>query len=270
MDLFGNDLIIGDFKISDYGMILATFETSSESEDDLGMNYETEEVFIGNNPVPKYITSKYSEKLRPTATLIKNPCTSKDMKFSEFECRIVLRELTGFDGYKKMQIFSNEYNELLYFNVRVNNVQYKKIGGDVVGIILSMECDSQFAWSKDYHYTYDATAGTEISFYNISDDLNNYLKPVVKITTDKEIEKLEFVNLTDNNRTTTLSNLHAGETITMDSLNEILESSIEDRIILNDFNMNFLRFVSGINKIQVSQDVKLDISFVLPRKVGFV
>ena len=56
----------------------------------------------------------------------------------------------------------------------------------------------------------------------------------------------------------------------MDCKNEIISSSIEDRIILNDFNMHFMRFVSGINKIQVNGDITLDISFVYPRKVGFV
>ena len=80
---------------------------------------------------------------------------------------------------------------------------------------------------------------------------------------------MEIVNLTDNNWTTVLKNISANEVITMDSKNEILESSL-DRLILNDFNMHFIRFVSGINKIQVNSDVMLNISFVYPRKVGFV
>lgn len=270
MNLFGEDLIIGDFKISDYGLILASFEDESDTEDDLGMDYETKEEYIGNNPVPVYLGAKYSEKLRPVITLVKDQCVNNDLSFTEHECRMILRELTGFRGYKKMQIYSNEYDELLYFNVRINKVQYKKVAGKVVGIILSMECDSQFAWSKEFNYVYDVKAGEEISFYNISDDLFNYLKPTVKIIPTFDIEVLEIVNLTDNNWTSVLKNLKAGEIITMDCKNEILESSIEDRLILNDFNLHFMRFVSGINKIEFNSDVKIYISFIIPRKVGFV
>ena len=269
MNLFGEDMIIGNFKLSDYGLVLASFEDSSNTEDDLGMNHDTIEEYIGDNPVPIYIGARYSEKLRPTATIIKNPCILQDLYFTEHECRTILRELTGFYGYKKMQIYSNEMNEMLYFNVRINNVQYKKVAGKITGLIFEMECDSQFAWSKEFNYTYKVSAGTILSFYNISDDLNNYLKPTVKISSSSDIKQLEIVNLTDNNWTTVLKNISANEVITMDSKNEILESSL-DRLILNDFNMHFIRFVSGINKIQVNNDVTLNISFVYPRKVGFV
>ena len=270
MNLFGEDMIIGDFKLSDYGLILASFEDVSDTEEDLGMNYETIEEYVSDNPVPVYIGAKYSEKLRPIATLVKNPCMIQEQHFTEHECRMILRELTGFYGYKQMQVYSNELDELLYFNVRVNNVQYKKILGKVVGIILEMECDSQFAWSKEYKYTYNVSSGTTLSFYNISDDLNNYLKPTVKIKSSSDIEQLEIINLTDNNWTTVFKNVKENEEIVMDCKNEIVTSSIEDKIILNDFNLHFMRFVSGINKIQINSDITLDISFVYPRKVGFV
>lgn len=270
MNLFGEDMIIGDFKISDYGLILASFEEDSNTEEDLGMNHETIEEYISENPVPIYIGAKYSEKLRPIATVIKNPDILQEQHFTEHECRMILRELTGFYGYKRMQIYSNELDELLYFNVRINNVKYKKVSGNVVGIIFEMECDSHFAWSKEFNYKYEIKSGTILSFYNISDDLNNYLKPTVKIKSNSDIEKLEIINLTDNNWTTVFKDIKANEEIIMDCKNEIITSSIEDRIILNDFNMHFMRFVSGINKIQVNGDITLDISFVYPRKVGFV
>lgn len=270
MNLFGEDMIIGDFRLSDYGLILASFEDVSESEDELGMNYETVEEYISNNPVPVFIDAKYSEKLRPVVTLVKNTCLLQDDYFTEHDCRAILRELTGFYGYKTMQVYSNVIDEMLYFNVRINNVKYKKILGKVVGIVLEMECDSQFAWSKEFNYKYDIKAGTLLSFYNISDDLNNYLKPTVKIKASSDIDSLEMVNTSDNNWTTILKNISANEVITMDCKNEILTSSNEDRLILNDFNMHFLRFVHGINKIQVNSDITLEISFVYPRKVGFV
>ena len=270
MNLFGEDMIIGNFRLSDYGLILGSFEDVSDVEDELGMNYETVEEYISNNPVPVFIDAKYSEKLRPVATLVKNPCLLQEQYFTEHDCRSILRELTGFYGYRTMQVYSNEIDELLYFNVRINNVKYKKISGKIVGIILEMECDSQFAWSKEFNYTYQISAGTLLSFYNISDDLNNYLKPTVKIKTSSDISELKMENLNDNNWTTIIKDIKANEIITMDCKNEIITSSNENRIILNDFNMHFMRFVSGINQIRINNDITLEISFVYPRKVGFV
>ena len=256
MNLFGEDMIIGDFKLSDYGLMLASFENDSGTgEYELGTEHETIEEYIGNNPVPRYLGAKYSNKLRPTATIIKNPCTNKNNTyFTEHECRDILRQLTGFYGYKEMQILSSEFDELLYFRVRINKVSYQKVGGNVVGILLYMECDSQFA----------------IQFYNLSDDLYNYLKPNVEIIILSDIDELNIINLTDNNWTSTIKNLKKDETIMIDCKNEKLKSSDSEHLILNDFNMHFMRFVNGINKLAIDKDIKLTISFKFPRKVGFV
>lgn len=270
MNLFGEDMIIGDFKLSDYGLILASFEKDSGTDEyELGMDYETIEEFIGNNPVPVYLGAKYSNKLKPTATIIKNPCNN-DSYFTEHECRDILRQLTGYYGYKQMYVLTEDPDELLYFNVRIYNVSYQKVCGKVAGIILHMECDSQFAWSKEYNYSYNVTAGETIRFYNTSDMLYDYLKPIVTITAKSDIAELNIKNIRDNNWTTTLTNLSKGEIITMNSKLETLSSSYPYKKVLNDFNMHFIRFVSGINEFKVDSDIILNISFRYPRKVGFL
>ncbi len=271
MELFGRDMIIGDFKLSDYGMILASLDSGATStEDELGMDHETIEEYIGHNSIPVYLGAKYTSKLRPQATIIKDPSISSDMKFTEHECRDILRQLTGFQGYKNMQINPYIFDELLYFNVRITAVKYKKIAGNVTGIILDMECDSQFAWSKDFITTYNINAGEIIKIYNKSDDLYNYLLPKITITSPSSISRLEIKNLSDNNWTSIITNLSKNETITMDSKNEILTSSIANKIILNDFNMHFIRLVPDENQLQVNSNVTLTFNFKLPRKVGFI
>lgn len=269
MDIFGKDMIIGNFKLSDYNLMLATFEINDEYE--LGMDNETIEEFISNNPVPIYLGSKFTNKLKPRITIIKNTCSGESQSFTEHDCREVLRQLTGYDGYVTMQIEPyDDMDELLYFNIRITNVSYKKIAGNVVGVILQAECDSQFAWSKEYNYTYDVSANKQISFFNFSDDLYNYLLPTITIVPKTSIENLEIINLSDNNWTTVISNIYENEIITMDSKNEILLSSNKERIILNDFNYHFFRLVSGQNHILINSDITITIKFRVPRKVGFV
>lgn len=272
MNVFGRDAIIGEFKLSDYGLIMASFDIGeSNSEMELGMDHETVETFVGSNPVPLYLGAQYSNKLTGTITLVKNLCNGEtSMQFTEHECREVLRQLTGFRGYKRMQVYSYEIDELIYFNIRVNNVSYQKINGKVVGIILYIECDSQFGWSQEYEYDYDVKAGDNIILHNSSDDLYHYLLPKITIQSKSSIDQLEIVNLVDNNWTTTISNISANEIITMDSKYEILTSSIPGKMILNDFNMHFIRFISGENHLQINSDLTLKITYQLPRKVGFL
>lgn len=271
MELFGQDLIIGDFRLSDHGLLLASFDMNGEEEDSIGMDYEVIEEYVGHNPVPVYLGGRYNEKLKPQITIIKNNCwNSGDITFSENECRHILRQLTGYNGYRKMVLDVEDPDEFIYFNVIVQSISYKKIGGKVSGIVISLECDSPFGWSREYENTYEVSAGQTITFYSTSDDLYNYLLPEITIIPKSSIGQLTIKNKSDNNWTTTLSNLSAGEIITMDSKREILLSSKANRVIMNDFNMHFFRLVSGKNEIEISGNVTFTIKCSFPRKVGFV
>lgn len=272
MNLFGNDVIIGNFKFSDYGLMLGSFDISNSNvEDELGMDYEVIEEFIGYNPVPIYLGGKHTNKLKPQITIVKNTCQNReDPFFSEHECREVLRQLTGFNTYKNMQILIDNIDELLYFNVITRKVSYQKINGMVAGIVLYLECDSQFAWSQELIADYNVNHERNVIFNNNSDDLYNYLLPKVTIISKTPVDILEIKNVSDNNWTTTISNLSANEIITMDCKNEILTSSISNKAVLDNFNMHFMRFLSGENIFQINHDIELVITYRLPRKVGFI
>lgn len=269
MDVYGNDMIYGDFKLSNYGLMLAAF--SLEDEEELGMDYEVVEEFVGYNPVPLYLGAKYTNKLEPTVTMIKNLCYGEDNPiFTEHECREVLRQLTGFRGYRQMQIFSNSSDELYYFNARTKRVSYRKYGEGVIGIILELECDSQFAWSKEFSYKYTMTANKTNYIINNSDDLYNYLLPTVKITVPGGCSTFIFTNETDNNWESQIKTIANGETITMGSKKNLLESSKSGRYVLNDFNMHFIRFLPGKNTFKTNVNCDLEFIYRVPRKVGIL
>ena len=140
----------------------------------------------------------------------------------------------------------------------------------VVGIILELECDSQFAWSSDFNYTFHASPSSNLIFFNTSDNLYDYLFPKVIIKSNVSISNLSISNVEDNNWTTTFDTLTANEIITMDSKNKILSSSIPSRIISNDFNMHFIRLVPGKNEFKINHDIEITFTYKVPRKVGFI
>lgn len=238
------------------------------------MNHNTIEEYIGHNPKPVYLGSSFNSKLCPTATLVKDPNINLNRNneyFTEHECREILRQLTGFRGYKQMQIFSYEFDELLYFNIRVTNVKYQKIGTQIAGIILEMECDSQFAWSSDFNYIFNTSSSSNLILFNTSDNLYDYLLPKVTIKAKNNISNLSIINITDNNWTSNFKSLSSNEVITMDSQYGTLLSSIPTRIISNDFNMHFIRLVPGKNEFKINHDdIQITFTYKVPRKVGFV
>lgn len=259
--------------MSNYGLILASFESSNSSDEELGMENDTIEEYVGHNPVPVYLGSSFHSKLCLTAALIKDPNTmnsDKNKYFTEHECREILRQLTGFHGYRQMQVFSLTFDELLFFHIRVTNVKYQKAGGRIAGILLEMECDSPFAWSGEFNYTFHASPSSSLILFNNSDNLYDYLLPKVTITSDADISNLSICNLPDNNWTTVFKSLSAGEIISMDSRHNLLSSSRPSRVINNDFNMHFIRLVPGKNEFRVSHDIRITFTYRVPRKVGFI
>lgn len=271
MNLFGRDATIGNFKLSNYGLMLASFDATGSTDDNLGMDHEILEEYIGHNPVPIYLGSKYNSKLKPTATLVKIPEIYRNkMYFDDYECRNILRQLTGHYGYIKMQVESYELGEPVFFNVKISSVSYKKVGNNVAGIILEMECDSQFAWSNEVHQSFSFTSNQSNFIFNSSDDLNSYVLPQLVIESMSDISDLTITNVTDNSWTSKFKSMSANEIITMDSKNMILTTNKRNRIICNDFNMHFFRLLSGKNEIQTNRDINISFTYRVPRKVGFI
>lgn len=270
IEIFNNELIWGNFRSSDYGLIIGSFSYNGESEDDLGMNISTIEEFIGNNPVPIYLGQKYTDKLKLQITLIKNPCVFHDnLYFNEKDCRTVLRILTGIKGYQWLKLITQILDEDLWYKTRINNVSYKRIGGHVAGIILNAECDSCFAWSSEYNITVNAKANHPFYFFNNTDDLNNYVYPKVSILSSSA-GNLSITNISDNNWISEIKNIKSKEKITIDSGHQIISSSLNHELLLDDFNLGWFRLVPDKNEYISNMDINVSMKYRVPRKVGIV
>lgn len=271
MEVFGNDWILGNFQASNFGLMLASFSYNGESEDELGFKLSTNEEFIGNKPVPVYLGDKYEDKLRPQITLCKNPDTysQKDLYFSEKDCRWILRELTGIRGYQWMKIIDLEESEDIWFKAKANNVSYKRVGGNIVGFIIELECNSCYGYSTEFITKINAKTKTPFKLFNNSDDLTNYVLPTVTIKTTST-GTFSICNQSDNNWITEIKNMKVNESVVIDSEHEILSSSeVSHNHLLDDFNLHFIRLVSNENIFVTNVDAIITFKYRVPRKVGF-
>lgn len=274
MDIFGSNLFFGDFVAYNHGVMIGSFNTTMGSQESLGFTSSTQEVFVGDNPIPIYLGDNYSEKLTFTFTLIKSSSVHFNRNLSEYfsenECRAIIRNLTSKRGYQWLQIVHTNIDEEFFYNAKVNNISYEKIGGSVAGIVVDVECDSCFAWSKEYSVPIAAKANIPFYIFNNTDDLVNYIYPMCTIVPSSS-GTLEILNHSDNEWTTSIKNVQSQESITMDSKNEILSStSPSHTLILNDFNLNWIRLIPGQNKITSNMDARFTFTYRVPRKVGIV
>ena len=276
MKVFGADIIIGEFIASHHGCMLFSFDSDHGiNEEDTNISVETQEEFIADNPVPVYVGQHYASKLHPEVVLTKLICSSDETDFfTEYECRAILRLITGQRGYQWMKIVTDDPGEDIWYRSRTTSVSYVKLGGDVLGIKLNMECDSQFAWSQEIITNISAKANQPFYIFSNSDDLHNYILPNVDIIPSSS-GSLEVRNTEDNNWLVKLDDIIARETIRYDCKNEIIDGSRNDsgQAIINyldNSNIHFFRILPGKNSFISNIDAQFTFRFREPRKVAFV
>lgn len=269
IEIFSKDIIFGNFRASDYGLIPASFSYKGTSEDEIGMKVSTSEEFLGDSPIPVYLGDKYNSKLNFQVTVIKDPCVFYDnMHFAEKDCRWILRELTSKKGYQWMKIIMNDLDEDMWYKAKIQNISYERIGSRIAGLILEFECDSFFAWTSEKNITIRAKANQSFYVYNDSDDLTRYLYPIVSISPSIS-GTLVITNITDN-QVTEIKNIQEKETITIDSMKEMITSNVNHDLLLDDFNLCWPRLTSGKNEYVPNVNMVITIKYRLPRKVGIV
>jgi len=269
--IYATDIAIGDeFRASNYGLVVG-FVNNYEGNDreETGISVETVEEYIGELPTPIYISQKYSSKLKMELSLVKDPCKYPDPEITEFEIRGILRQVFGRRGYQWMGLINDNIGDDISYKVRVINVDYQRINSKVVGLILGMECDSQFGYSPEQKININVLANTPFYIYTTSDDLNNYLYPDVIITC-QSAGNLIITNNSDNEWVTRINNCGNNEILEINNQKEIITSSNPRPFILNDFNLHWLRLLPDKNEFICSMDANIVFKFRNPRRVGFV
>lgn len=269
IELFSKDLIFGNFRISDHGLIPVSFSYNGISEDEIGMTITTSEEFIGNSPIPVYLGDKYSEKLKFQVTVIKNPCVfDEPMYFTAKDCRWILRELISKNGYQWTKIIMYDLDEDIWYRAKISNISYERIGSHIAGLILEFECDSHFAWTPERSITVQAKANQPFYIYNDSDDLSGFLYPLILISPSSS----GTITITNkiNNQITEIQNIQANEEITIDSQKEIISSNLNHELLLDDFNLCWPGLMPGKNEYVCSTNANIIVKYRSPRKVGIV
>lgn len=156
--------------------------------------------------------------------------------------------------YTYMAVFSK--NEIIYHCNRP------------IGFECDVVCDSAYAYEAKKTEVYNIVNSkyTNIRFNNLSGGIN-YLYPEISWTCNKDNGVLTIVNLSDNNRTFTITGLKVGEKITIDKFFQITSSLGLYRC--ENCNKEWLRLRNGINNIRIIGDTgKLYMTYQFKKAIG--
>lgn len=264
--ILGKSFTFNGQNSSDYNLMLVSFERESGFETPeiaTELNLTTERT--GNNPTVRLVNTQYSDVLKFQISCILNEdiCPSKEISTAAF--RNILKWLTT-NKYTRLEIDEERFQNL-YFNAIVTNITPYKIDDKLIGFVADFECDSPYGFTSK---SIQKTVTTSLSFTinNDSDDLLNpdcYIKPVIKII-KTGTGAFSITNQTLG-ITTAFTKLMNTEELTMDCVNMIFNSSIQNRNMYSYFNRQWQKLAIGENAITVEGDGIITITYEVPRKV---
>lgn len=255
MAINAKDFTFCNKKLSDFGFIIANFDSSSDEDVSCG----NVELITARPPMSsKNIIHgvSYGEPIKLVFQVVKfdfNACICSSEPVTDKEYEDLMRWLV-----KTNYNYINFDDGDVYFNVTMN-VTAKKVGGHIRGFEIIATNDSVYSYSE-LQFT-NLSSGTWL--LRDESSVIGYTYPKLYITTKADGEvSIER----EGDRKTVISNCVAGEVLVVDCEHEIIKCSRGAHDLSSDFNFVFFRFfntedTNQNNVIVTNADVQLSYRF---------
>lgn len=262
MELYGQHFEYAGINSRQYGLILATVETSRFTS----ASGETETISLFNK---RDIRQYYmGDDMTDSAVSFETEIVS-DEPLTKEEQRAVEKWLFHRKGYFPLYFdvdddINGESWDLIdgqvkryFFNCRFINPLKMEYMGGVVGYSVTLECDSPVAWqepiTKTFQFTHGASGNTNITI-NVDTDMNEYIYPIVRFDCGNTGGEISIVNLSDKeDRITSFTDIQPIAVFRMDGQTNFISGTAYYKKFKDK---NFVRFLDGENKLRVSGDIK--------------
>lgn len=258
-------------RLSDYGMMIGFMNHSEDGSVSSGGEIKFNQVKSKVSNKFHIASSSYEECYTATIEIFKNPCLNDDdnMYLSPTLVSQLQRWLSQ-KQYKRFKIIQDDYINIYW----QSTFSCKQImfGGRIIGLELTMYTDHPYAFNDEIEIEYECSNNDTFEVYNLSDEIG-FIYPKIEITLAEDCEEFNLVNVSDNDRKTTIYNCVNNETIFFSGDTKIF-SSINGlhSSIPNDFNYIFPRITNdyynrnNIFKVNAACNIKITYSPI--KKVG--
>ena len=243
--------------LSDYGFVVCAFDAGDSIDiASIGADIKFEKVSRNGGKRFGLASTGYDECIVAEFDICKNPDVydGLDMRITDEERRELVRWLNRreFLVFQPIDDYDGE-SEQRFYNASFN-ISLIESGGALYGLRLNMETDSPFGYGRERCVALDFSDSNIVKTVRDTSDDVGFIYPYLTITC-KEDGDISLYNEMENCRTV-IKNCVAGEVISMDCENQIVQTSVESHNVMDDFNYEFFRIgnVIGdrINRISAS------------------
>lgn len=264
------DFLYDREKLSDYNMILCTFDDSSRETVSMGNNLVFHTIRPALSDRNFLVNCSYEEPLSTTFQICKNTCHHEKPVITSEEINAIVRWLGKKDTYHKFKIFQNGYEDI-FFTGSFNNFQTIKIDGQIYGLEFTFVSDSPYGYLDTIALDFTTASSVGYDINNFSHE-TGHLYPAVftcRCLTDGDLQILNSLD----SEITEVKNCIKDEIITLDGQHKIIDSNVKTHAKLyNDFNYNFFKLINTYyetnNTITTSIPCEIHIEYNPIRKVG--
>ena len=245
-------------------LVLCTFDSLD------AITGSSREKVSGDSTISRPIANEYGTKSTPLlfeyALIKENGNLIADEEQRTIECWLTSPK-TSID----LKVIDESGNIISIYCGLFLSTEWKYVSGGWAGVIFQFQCDSAYP-KKYFSQTYDINTNGTITINCESDELEEYVYPILTITEPSETGSISIRNITDNNNTITIQALYKLP-IVMDCLHcRLYDATTNNVISFADIgwtdvsNIYWLRLIPGENKLEITGNANIKIEFCYPCK----
>lgn len=244
---------------SDYDLMICSFDGAGGVETvDCGSAITFNTVPLLNGTRYALTSTLYENDTEYTFQICKSSCLSRITPFDSDEQRNVFRWLNRNDGFHKLKIIQEGY-ENIYFEGSFN-IKSVQINGEVYGFELTFVTNRPFALLETNKYVINATSENYVFSFNDCSDNIGHIYPRIQIKCNENGDIKIHNSIED--RTTVIKNCSVGEIITCDEFMNI-STSLPSHHLYDDFNFVFFRVANRFDEIKNTLTISIPCQIII-------
>lgn len=272
--MYLTDFLYDGVKLSSLGYLVGSAVTSNNESASAGSKLELQTVVNHGNHLTGIVNATYNENITVTFDIIKFQCNdAASYEMEDTEIANMVRWLNRKEWHKFKPLYNDLSFPTTYFMGTFTEISTIIKGGIVVGLTLTLTTNAPYGFMEfnDNEFTISSSNGS-FTIYDLSDELGNKYPEKVIIN----VSNIGDFSITNNlnNRTTTIKNCVANETITLDCINKIITSDKAHPHLYNDFNYIYPMLTNTVlnneNIFTATLPCTVSIEYKPIRKVGII
>lgn len=259
------DFSYDNVLLSDMGYMICKFDGGGTDTVSNGSIITLNTVSSMNGTKNELASAVYEEPITATFQICKHPCIFDKGEITADEARELMKWLNRKDFHKFKLINDEWHNIYLEASFNVSRIE---IDGLLRGFELEMITNSPFAHMEPVNISIDNKVKNGSKTIAFESDEEGFIYPEMEITVKADGD-LEIGNEFEN-RVMVIKNCKNGEVINVNY--PVIESSLADHKIMNDFNWKFFRLARTIdrykNVVTFSIPCTVKISYSPIAKIG--